>query len=70
MSKILFYEIFTTCYVLIGPKITNAQSLLKFGIFDMSNIPILIFMSEIFFVKYEASIRPKLVPKVKFLEIY
>ena len=34
------YEIFTSCYAQIGPKIENAQNLLKFGTFDISNIPI------------------------------
>ena len=47
-----FHEIFTTCYVQISPKIKNAQSLLKFGTFDISSIPILILMSKISFIKY------------------
>ena len=38
-------------------KITNAQNLLKFDTFDISNIPILILMSKIIFVKYLPAVR-------------
>ena len=38
------YSIFTTCSAKIGPKIKKASKLFKFGIFNISNIPILIFM--------------------------
>ena len=34
----------------IGPKIKNAQDLLKFGIFDVSNIPISVLMPKIIFI--------------------
>ena len=30
LSKIIFYQIFINCYAQIGPKIKNAQNLLKF----------------------------------------
>ena len=33
----------------IGPKIKSAQNLLKFGTFDVSNIPISILRSKIIF---------------------
>ena len=52
------YELFTTCWVQIGPKIKNAQNLLKFGTIDISNIPISISMSKTIFTKcfYQISI--------------
>ena len=34
----------------IGPKIKNAQDLLKFGILDISNIPISVLMPKIIFI--------------------
>ena len=34
----------------IGPKIKNAQALLKFGILDISNIPISVLMPKIIFI--------------------
>ena len=51
-------------------KIENAQDLLKFGTFDISNIPILILMWKIIFIKYLPPVWPKLVPKLKVLRIY
>ena len=39
-----FYEMLTNCQVQNGPKIKNAQNSLKFGPFDISNLPILILM--------------------------
>ena len=47
-----FYEIFPNSYVQIGPKINYAQNLLKFGPFDISNMPISILISKIIFIKY------------------
>ena len=46
-----FYQIFTTWWAQILLKIKNAQDLLKFGTFDISNMPISIFMSKIIFMK-------------------
>ena len=46
------YELLTTCQAKIGPKIKKAQNLLKFGSFDISNIPISILISKIMFIKY------------------
>ena len=40
------------------------------GTFDISNIPILILMSKIIFIKYVPLVRPKLIPKLKVLRIY
>ena len=65
-----FYEIFTTCYIQNGPKIKNAQNILKFGTCDISNILISILMSKIFFMKYLPTVRLKLVPKLKVVRIY
>ena len=47
----------------IGPKIKNAQNLLKFGLTDISNVPISILMSKIIFMKYLPPVRPKLASK-------
>ena len=65
-----FYEIFTTCCAQNGPKFKNAQNLLKFGAFDISNIPISILMSKVIFIKYLPPVQPKLVPKLKVRRIY
>ena len=65
-----FQEIFTTCQTKIGPKIKIAQILLKLGAFDISNIPILILMSKLVFIKQLLPIKPKLVPRLKILRIY
>ena len=54
-----FQEIFTTCYAQIGPKIKNAQDLLKFGTIDISNISFSILISKIIFRKFLAPVRPK-----------
>ena len=70
MSKIIFYEIFTTCEAQNGPKIKNAQNLLEFRICDISNIPISILMSKIIFIEYILPVQPKMVPKSKVLRIY
>ena len=70
MSKIIFYEIFTTCEAQNGLKIKNAQNLLKFRICDISNIPISILMSKIIFIEYLPPVQPKMVPKSKVLRIY
>ena len=61
---------FTICWTQNGPQIKNALNLLKFGKYDISNIPIGILMSRIIFIKYLPPVRPKLVPKLKVLRIY
>ena len=64
MSKNIFCETFTTCQAQIGPKIKNAENLLKFGTYDISKMPISIFISKIIFNNYLPPARPKLVPKL------
>ena len=59
-----FYQIFTIFWVQIGPKIKSAQNLLKFGTFDISNMPTLISMSKMIFMKYLPIFKPKLVQKL------
>ena len=44
----------TTCYAQIGPKIKSAQNLLKFGTFNISNMPIWMLVSKMVFMKYLA----------------
>ena len=51
--KNYFYQIFTTCKAQTGPKIKSTQNLLKFGTFDISNMPISILMSKIIFIKFQ-----------------
>ena len=53
----------------ISPKIENTQNLLKFGTFDISNIPISILISKIIFIKYLPPVRPKLVLTFKNAQI-
>ena len=48
----------------------NAHNLFKFGRIDISNMPILIFISKMIFMKYLPPVRPKLVPEFKMLRIY
>ena len=43
----------------------STQNSLKFGLVDISNMPILILKSKINFMKYLPPLRPKLVPKIK-----
>ena len=62
-----FYEIFTTCQVQIDPKIKNTQNLLKFGRFDISNIPISILMSKFDFYEIFTFCQDKLTSRLKFL---
>ena len=55
------------------PKLKNAQNLLKFGTFDISNTQISILLSKIILIKYLPHVRSKLVPKLKcseFIEIW
>ena len=47
------------CQAHIGPKIENAQDLLKFDSFDILNISTSILMSKIIFIKYLPPVRPK-----------
>ena len=54
----------------IGPQIKSAQNLLRFGTFDISNMPILILMSKMIFIKYLPPASPKFFPKLKMLRIY
>ena len=61
---------FTTCQAQIGPKIKNAQNLLKFDTFEVSDMPISILMSKIVFIKYLPSVRPKLVLNLKVTRFY
>ena len=68
--KDYFYQIFSICLAQICPKIKRTQNLLKFGTLDILNIPVLILMSKIIFMKYLPSVRRKLVPKLKRLRIY
>ena len=56
-------EILTTCTAQIGPKIKSAQNLLKFGTFNISNMPISTLMSKMIFIKYLPPVRPRFVPK-------
>ena len=65
-----FYEIFTNCQTKIGPRIKIAQILSKLGAFDISNIPILILMSKLVFIKQLLPVKPKVVPRLKILRIY
>ena len=48
----------TTCLAQIGPKIKSAQNLLKFGTFNISNMPISILMSKMIFIKYLPPVGP------------
>ena len=48
-----------------GLKVKSAQNLFRFGLKDISNMPILILMSKIIFMKYLQPVRSKLVPKLK-----
>ena len=60
-------------YLLLGPNWSQNQEcsgLLKFGTFDISNIPISLLMSKIIFIKYLPLVRCKLVAKLKVLIIY
>ena len=59
------YQIFTNCLAQIVLKIKNAQSLLKLGSIDISNMLISILMSIIIFIKYLPPVRPKFVPILK-----
>ena len=70
MSKIIFKKYFYHLLGQISPKIKNAQDLLNFGKFDISNILISIPMSKIIFIKYLPPVRPKFFPKSKVLRIY
>ena len=58
------------CQAEISPKIKNAQNLLIFCAFDISNIPIAILMSKLIFIKYLLTVKPKLVPKLRILRTY
>ena len=69
MSEII-YEIFTTCYAQIGPKIKNSQNLLEFGTCNISSMLISILMSKIFFMKYLPPVPLISVPKLKMPRIY
>ena len=51
MPKIISWNIYIG-YAQNGRKIKNALKLLKFGTFDISNMPISILMSKMIFIKY------------------
>ena len=55
----IFYQIFTNCWVEIGLKMKNAQNLMKLGWIDISNMTISILMSKMIFIKYLPPLRPK-----------
>ena len=57
-------------YHLFGPKMKRAQNLTKFGTFNISNMPILILMSKMTFMKYLPHVRPKFVPILKVPRIH
>ena len=57
----------TTCYAQIGPKTNSAENLLKFSLIDISDTPISILVSKIYFMKYLPPVRPKLFPKLKMI---
>ena len=60
-------------YHLLGPNWSQNwkfSGLMKFHLFDISNIPISIFMSKIIFIKHLPPVRPRLVPELKVLRIY
>ena len=65
MLKIIFYELFTTSKAQNGPKIKKAQDWLKFGTFNILNMPILTLMLKMIFIKYLPPVRPNLAPKLK-----
>ena len=69
-SRIRCQKLLITCLNQIGPKIKSAQNLLKFGTFDISNMPVSILMSKMIFIKCLPRITPNLVPKLKMLRIY
>ena len=70
MSRIIFINYLPPVRSKIGPKIKSAQNLLKFGSFDISNMPISILMSKMIFIKYLPVVSPKLVLKsMEFIEI-
>ena len=76
----------TTCLVQIGLNVKSTQNLMKFGTFDILNMPISILMkfgtfdilnmpisilvSKMIFIKYLPPFRPKLVQKLKIPRIY
>ena len=70
MSKIVFIKYLPYFRLKLIPKLKNAQNLLKFVSFDISNIPIWILMSKIFLMKYLPPATPKLVLKLKVPRVY
>ena len=63
MSKIFFYEVFTTCWTENASRIKNGQDLLKFSIFDISNIPISILISKTIFYQIFTNCYAQIGPK-------
>ena len=68
-QKLFLWNIYNLIYP-TWSKIESAQNLLKFGTFDISNMPVLILISKIYFFKYILHVRPKLAQKLKMLKIY
>ena len=70
MSEIIFFKYLPPVRSKLVPKLKTAQNLLKFGTFNISNIPISVLLSKIIYMKYLQPVRSKLVPKLKMLRIY
>ena len=69
-SRFRCQKLLITCLTQIGPKIKSAQNLLKFGTFDISNMPIPILMSKMTLMKYLPPVRLKIFPKLNMFRIY
>ena len=52
MSRIIFMKYLPSVRLKLIPKIKNAQNLLKFGTFDISNMLISILVPKMTFIKY------------------
>ena len=52
MSRIIFMKYLPSVRLKLIPKIKNAQNLLKFGTFDISNVLISILVPKMTFIKY------------------
>ena len=61
MSKMIFIKNLPPVRLKFCPKIKSAQNLWKFGPADISNMPILILILKMIFMKYLLTIRPTLV---------
>ena len=61
MSKTIFIKNLPPVRLKFCPKIKSAQNLWKLGPTDISNMPILILILKMIFMKYLLTIRPTLV---------